>query len=139
MSNQPKVTKLEHIVLCLNNFDESIKFYNELLQYLGFTIILDKIYGEQRYVSFNNEIFDIGFISPEKEYLESKFHIFQVGLSHLALRIDNLETLNECSKICSKYNLEIENSGDPKIHHLEEFKTLRFYCPSKLLIELICK
>jgi Glyoxalase/Bleomycin resistance protein/Dioxygenase superfamily len=134
-----KVSQIEHIVLCINNFNETIKFYNELLTSLGFKIILDKIYEEQRYISFNNKIFDIGFISPQKNNLSSNFDIFQVGLSHLALRVDSIETLLECSEICKRHNLVIENLGDLKTHHLEEFKTLRFYCPSKLLVEIITK
>jgi catechol 2,3-dioxygenase-like lactoylglutathione lyase family enzyme len=138
-TNNSKVSQIEHIVLCINNFDTTILFYTELLNFLGFEIILDKIYEDQRYVSFNNGIFDIGFISPQKDYLNSKFYIFQVGLSHLALKVDNYETLQKCCDICKKYNLNIENLGDTKIHHLEDFKTLRFYCPSGLLIELITK
>ena len=132
-------SQIEHIVLCINNFDQTILFYEELLTALGFRIILDKIYGEQRYMSFNNGVFDIGFISPEKDYLENKFHIFQVGLSHLALRVNSAQILEKCAEICQKSNLIIESNLDLKIHHLEEFTTLRFYCPSGLLIEIVTK
>jgi catechol-2,3-dioxygenase len=137
--NSPKCVSFEHIVLCLNNFNSSITFYQKLLNNLGFTVILDKIDNNQRYVSFNNGFLDLGFIASEPDYSHKNFYMFQVGLSHLALRVDSIETLQECVDICNEFDLVIENAGDDKVHHLETFKTLRFHCPSKILVEIVCK
>ena len=123
-------THLEHLVLKIKSDPQSISFYHQFLNLLGYQMDFES----ENYLNFNNGIIAIGL------YFEPNFDQSQentAGLGHLAWKIGDLNLIESLRELITKYGLEYESLGEKRTHHNKEFFTYCFYCPSGNRLEIV--
>lgn len=121
---------IEHLVLKIQNDENTLSFYNQFFNLLGYT----KDFESENYINYTNQIIPIGLYF-ERWFVESPEN--SCGLGHLAWKTNSKETISNLSTLIEKFKLEFETLGEDRTHHNQQFYTCCFYCPSGNRLELI--
>ena len=128
------MTSLHHIYICLNNFQETKKFYLELFSILKLSHI--STVEDYSLYTYGNDNIHIGIMPVSPTNQNDKFDKFRIGLSHIAFKVDKEKQIQEILEFVRQNNLEDEGELEVRTHHLIEMPTIVFYCPSGIKIEI---
>ena len=124
---------LHHLEINVSNLEQSIKFWGELLERLGYESY--QTWETGRSWKAGNTY--LVFVQAEAAFLEHPFHRKQVGINHLAFQVDTpqevdqfVEWLTE-RKIPLLYMDNYPYAGGPK-HYAVYFED-----PDKIKVEIV--
>ena len=82
--------KIYHLEIHVGVYKKSLAFYKDLLGYLEFKTTLEEDY----LAGFSDGAADLWLVATDPKYLINKFHRKNVGLNHLAFRVNSKEEVN---------------------------------------------
>jgi|GEM_PF-6156103 len=123
-------TQLSHLVLKVNKNQDTLNFYRDLFELLGYT---QTIY-DSNFWNFGDKSISVGLYFEEEFYAADEN---TVGLGHLAWDVGSQDVIDNAALLIQKYNLATETLGSIKAHHGIDFFTCCFYCPSGNRLELV--
>ncbi len=125
---------LNHLQL---NIDfENILFYKDLMEFLGWKIIMEN----EQIVGFDSgRSGSLWFLPKQKD---APYDYDAVGVNHIGIGVDSIEPVNDIAEFLRKIGVESlfgtpkyrpEFSGDDRIYYQIMFET-----PDKILFEVVC-
>lgn len=86
--------QIHHVEINVSNLKRSARFYHALLSWLGYRRVLD----ESDIVGWRLGNTRIFLVQCEKKFLRAGFHRKNIGLNHIAFRVDSPRTVDRFYK-----------------------------------------
>lgn len=125
---------LNHLQINID-FD-NILFYQDLMEFLGWT----KIVEEPEIVGYSSGVSGSIWFLPKQNNNDN--HYDGPGVNHIGIGVDSIDPINEITRFLHNIGVETlfgtpkfrpEFSGDDKIYYQVMFET-----PDKILFEVVC-
>lgn len=126
--------RLEHIQINVSKKD-NVKFYKDLLTYLGFKVILE----EETFVGMGDGENSIWIQETEDKFKKNKFHRKNTGINHIALKVTKKSDVDEFFEQYLKPRKIKTLYGTPKLfpEYGEDYYAVYFEDPDRLKIEIM--
>ena len=133
------MNSLAHVEINVSDLEKSVSFYERVLIPLAWEkVVIDP-----------NQI--IGFKAPDKthiwlvqtepKYLENQYHRKNIGVNHLALRLDSKEAVNTVTEELAKNGVKTLYTRGPKDYsneyHMDEYYAVFFEDPDRIKLEIV--
>lgn len=133
---------IAHIEINVSNLKQSTEFYLKILSFLGwkqFNVGHPDVVGFQ--TADQTKLF---LVQTEEKFVTSSFHRKQVGLNHIALRVESVEQVDKFAEFLNQNNISrlySERSKDYTSEYCEEkYYAVFFEDPDRLKVEVVyCK
>lgn len=125
---------LYHIQLNVSS-EKSLTFYKEFFEYFDYKIIDE----DEEHVCFSNGTTDFWIILTDKEYLGNKFNIKNVGVNHLAFRVDSKKKVDDFVNIFLKKRniIPLYNSPIDFPEYNDGYYSVYFEDPDRIKLEIV--
>jgi catechol 2,3-dioxygenase-like lactoylglutathione lyase family enzyme len=127
-----EVTGLDHLYLTVSNFDESERFYDRVMQALGFKKG-DRAIGGDRHAHYFNRHLQLS-IRPARTH--TKHDCYAPGLHHLCLRLPDRAAVDAAARELSALGVRV---SEPKLYpeYADDYYAIFFEDPDGMRLELV--
>ena len=97
--NQP--TAIHHLALTVSDLDDAMRFFTPLLEFLGYTSVgryHDRT-GRDLYMHVHPDGTYFNVWQADKALKNHRFEVYAPGLHHVAFRVANRETVDDCHSL----------------------------------------
>jgi catechol 2,3-dioxygenase-like lactoylglutathione lyase family enzyme len=128
----PEIIGLDHLYLAVSSFDESVRFYDAVMQTLGFKKGDRAIGGEQHAHYFNRQL----QISIRPARTAAKHDSYAPGLHHVCLRVADAAAVDDAALRLSSVGVSVTA---PKLYpeYADDYYALFFEDPDGIRFELV--
>ncbi|MBP9821839.1 MAG: VOC family protein [Candidatus Pacebacteria bacterium] len=132
------MNSLAHIEINVSNLESSKKFYSSILLYLKWVTSLDS----KDCVGFKGpDKTSLFLVQTETEFSSTQFHRKNVGLNHIAFRVNSKEEVNlfcDFLKLNSIPTLYTDGAKDYSLEYgMEEYFSVFFEDPDRIKLEVV--
>jgi len=132
------MNSLAHIEINVSDLQKSKSFYLMFLSGLKWKIISD----DDSSVGFKGEDnTHLFLLQTEKSFLLNIFHRKNIGLNHIAFRVESKKKVEEISNLLKEKNISKLYADDPK-DYSDEYKMEQYYAiffedPDRIKLEIV--
>merc|ERR1712232_1432517 len=103
---------MAHLILTLNCWEQTTRFYRKLLTFLGMTAVSDTEngignYDTQPFLYFVGGRTAIGFHRADPEFVETRFNQQRVGLHHFCLRARSTADIDRVQQFFDEHLVQL--------------------------------
>ena len=130
--------RIYHVEINVSNFDKSVKFYDQFLDWLGY----QKIYTHKIAAGWGIKGAELAtnfwIIQGHKEFVQHGYHRKRVGMNHIAFHADDRKTVDQFYEEHLLPNKIPVLYGGPKEYpeYSEGYYSVYFEDPDRIKLEL---
>jgi catechol 2,3-dioxygenase-like lactoylglutathione lyase family enzyme len=132
------MNSLAHIEINVSNLERSKDFYLMVLAPLGWELTIDN----DEFAGFKGEDnTHLFLVQTDESYVSNGFHRKQVGLNHLAFRVESKQAVDEFADLLRNNYIETLYTEGPKDYcqeyHMEHYYAVFFEDPDRIKLEVV--
>jgi catechol 2,3-dioxygenase-like lactoylglutathione lyase family enzyme len=127
----PEVIGIDHIYITVSDLNRSVKFYNIVMDVLGFRKNEFKL-NDEKHVQYFNRYF--GYVL-RPAHSESKYSSYAPGLHHFCMRVENNTQVQLAANLLKERGIEV---SEPKLYpeYAHDYYAIFFKDPDGIELEI---
>jgi glyoxylase I family protein len=126
-----------HIILNMSNLDKSAEFYNKIMHELGFVTEYKETAEWGGTISYKNKSHNL-WLKWKKNNLHKEF-VRDVGLDHLAFRVNKKSMVNRLFEIVKELDIKITREPRKYPEYSPSYYAFYFRDPDNIPLEIFYK